>query len=173
MASKQLTIAIFESAPAAEAAVDSLKAWDDDDGDVKLKSLGIISVDDGGKLKVDKVGRHSTYKGAGIGILLAMATPIGLAAGVIGGGALGALHHKGIGISDEDRDRLAGELTDGKAAVGVVSASSQSDAIAAELSRLGGAAESHELDDAAVADVEAAAPPEPATADAPAEVPAG
>ena len=92
---------------------------------------------------------------------------------IVGGGVLGALHHKGIGISDEDRDRLAGELTDGKAAVGVVSDSSQSDAISAELSRLGGAAETHELDDAAVADVDAAAPEEPATAEAPAEVPAG
>ena len=65
--------------------------------DIKLKSVGVLVLDDNGKIKVDKVGRRSTFKGAGIGVILAMATPIGMAAGVVGGAALGALHHKGLG----------------------------------------------------------------------------
>ena len=34
-------------------------------------------------------------------------------------GALGALHHKGLGLHTADRDRIAAELGGGKAAVGV------------------------------------------------------
>ncbi len=49
-----------------------------------------------------------------------MIAPPTLLAGIIGGGVLGALHHKGLGLSAEDRDRIAAELTGGKAAVGVL-----------------------------------------------------
>jgi uncharacterized membrane protein len=162
MASKQLVLAIFPSEGEADAAAEALKRWDDDSDDIKLKSTGILVLDANGALKTDKVGRRSTGKGAGIGILLAMATPIGLAAGIIGGGALGALHHKGLGISQDDRDRLGQELTGGKAAVGTVVDSSQADAVSAKLADLGGTPEAHELDDAAVAEVDAAAEDAPA-----------
>ena len=170
MAAKQLTLAIFDSEAAADAAADSLKAWEKTSDGIKLKSVGILALDDKGKVKVDKVGRRSTGKGAGIGILLAMATPIGLAAGVIGGGVIGALHHKGLGVSADDRDRIGAELAGGKAAVGVVSDSSESAAIAAELAELGGATETHDLDDAAVAEVDTAVAAE-IPADEPAEEP--
>lgn len=163
MATKQLTVAIFESEAAADAASESLTAWEKETGDVKLKSMGILALDDDGKV-VDKVGRRSTGKGAGIGILLAMATPVGLVAGIIGGGIIGALHHKGIGISDDDRARIGAELLGGKAAVGVVTDPSESAAVAAKLSELGGAAETHDLDDAAVAEVDSAVANEPAMA---------
>ena len=46
--------------------------------------------------------------------MLAMIAPPSLLAGVIGGGVLGALHHKGLGLKAEDRDRIAAELIDGK-----------------------------------------------------------
>ncbi len=75
----------------------------------------------------------------------------------IGGAALGALHHKGLGVKQADRDRLAQELTGGKAAVGTVVDSSQAEAVSAKLAELGGAPESHEIDDAAMAEVDAAA----------------
>jgi hypothetical protein len=157
MASKQLVLAIFASESDADAAAEALKRWDDDSDDIKLKSTGILVLDDRGRLKTDKVGRRSTGKGAGIGVILAMATPIGLAAGVIGGAALGALHHKGLGVKQEDRDRLGQELAGGKAAVGTVVDSSQAEAVSAKLAELGGTPESHEIDDAAMADVDAAA----------------
>jgi hypothetical protein len=167
MASKQLVLAIFASEDDADAAAEALKRWDDDSDDIKLKSTGILVLDDKGNLKTDKVGRRSTGKGAGIGIILAMATPIGLAAGVIGGAALGALHHKGLGVKQEDRDRLGQELAGGKAAVGTVVDSSQAEAVSAKLAELGGTPESHDIDDAAMAEVDAAAesaPQEPEAA---------
>jgi uncharacterized membrane protein len=157
MASKQLVLAIFPSEAEADAAAEAMKRWDDESDDIKLKSTGILVLDEQGNLKTDKVGRRSTGKGAGIGLVLAMATPVGLAAGLIGGAALGALHHKGLGIKQEDRDRLGQELTGGKAAVGTVVDSSEADAVTAKLTELGGAPEAHELDDAAMAEADAAA----------------
>jgi len=162
MASKQLVLAIFPSEAEADNAAEALKRWDDESDAIKLKSTGILVLDEKGNLKTDKVGRRSTGKGAGIGVILAMATPIGLAAGIIGGAALGALHHKGLGIKQEDRDRLGQELTGGKAAVGTVVDSSEADAVSAKLGELGGTPETHELDDAAVAEVDAAAQESPA-----------
>ncbi len=167
MASKQLVLAIFASESDADAAAVALKRWDDESDDIKLKSTGILVLDDKGNLKTDKVGRRSTGKGAGIGVILAMATPIGLAAGIIGGAALGALHHKGLGVQQADRDRLGQELNGGKAAVGTVVDSSQAEAVSAKLAELGGTPESHEINDEAMAEVDAAA------AEAPQEAVAG
>jgi hypothetical protein len=167
MASKQLVLAIFASEADADDAAQALKNWDDASDDVKLKSTGILVLDDSGNLKTDKVGRRSTGKGAGIGLILAMATPIGLAAGVIGGAALGALHHKGLGVKQADRDRLGQELAGGKAAVGTVVDNSQANAVSAKLAELGGTPETHELDDTAMADVDAAAEQAPQDAAAP------
>jgi hypothetical protein len=161
MASKQLVLAIFESEADADAAAEALKRWDDASDDIKLKSTGILVLDGHGELKANKVGRRSTGKGAGIGLILAMATPVGAAA-VIGGGILGALHHKGLGISQADRDRLGQELTGGKAAVGTVVDSREAEAVSAKLAELGGTAETHEIDDAAMAEVDAAAEEAPA-----------
>jgi hypothetical protein len=161
MASKQVTLAIFSDEASADAAAEALKRWEGATDDVKLKSVGVLVLDEKGKLKTDKMGRRSTGKGAGIGLVLAMLTPIGLAAGIIGGGILGALHHKGLGLSNEDRERIGTELAGGKAAVGVVSDSSESDAISAKLTELGGTTEVHDLDDQAVAEVDAAAAAEP------------
>jgi hypothetical protein len=76
--------------------------------------------------------------------------------GVIGGGLLGTLHHKGLGLSESDRDRLGAELTGGKAAVGVLAPVAEADAVTAKLTELGGAAESHEVTDEALEEAHAA-----------------
>ena len=167
MAHKQLVLAIFESESDADAAAKALKVWDDADEDIKLKSTGILALDERGQLKTDKVGRRSIGKGAGIGVILAMATPVGAAA-VLGGAVLGALHHEGLGISHEERARLGRELSGGKAAVGTVVDPAQAEAVSAKLAELGGKPETHELDDAAMAEVDAAAAEE-APQDAPVE----
>ena len=70
--------------------------------------------------------------------MLAIIAPPSLLAGVIGGGVLGALHHKGLGLKAEDRDRIAAELTDGKAAVGVLAADVEATEVSAKLTELGG-----------------------------------
>ena len=92
--------------------------------------------------------------GAGIGLVLAMLTPIGMAIGIIGGGILGALHHNCLIISKSDRERIGHELEGGKAAVAVVTDKTSALGLAAELASLGGTPESHELDDAAEAAID-------------------
>jgi uncharacterized membrane protein len=157
MATKQLILAIYESEAAAKAAAEQLKIWDTEQPLITLKSVGVLALDSNGKLKAEEVGRRSTGKGAGIGMVLAMATPIGLAAGLVGGAVLGALHHKGLGLSNEDRERLGKELADGKAAVGVLIDPLQAPAVTSMLAGLGGTLETHDVDDAALAEVDAAA----------------
>ena len=80
----------------------------------------LLALDDNGKIKTHKLGRRNVGKGAGIGLLLAVIAPPTLLAGVIGGGVLGAFHHKGLGLRPADRDRIASQLTGGQAAVGVL-----------------------------------------------------
>ena len=115
-----------------------------DSGLAEDDAIGVLVLNNKGEVKVDKVGKRTIGKGAGIGLALALFTPVGLAAGLIGGGALGALHHKGLGLDKADRDRIAAELGDGKAAVGVLTPAAEAVAVKAGLTELGGAAESYE-----------------------------
>ncbi len=161
--SKHVVLAIFRDEAAADAAAEGLKGWEQaSDKSIRLDAVGILVLDEHGDIKADKVGHRTSGKGAGIGLVLAMLTPIGLAGGIIGGGILGALHHKGLGLSDGDRERLASELQGGRAAVGVLAEWYESDAISAKLAELGGIPEVHALDDESVAEVDAAAEDAPA-----------
>jgi hypothetical protein len=170
MADKQLVLAIFKDEAAADAAVQSLKDWDKADEDIKLNAIGVLVLDDKGKIKSHKLGRRSVGKGAGIGLLLALITPVGWVAGVLGGGVLGALHHKGLGLKAEDRDRIAAELSDGKAAVGVLAAEVEATEISAKLADLGGTPEIHAVSEEAAAEAAEVAPAvEEAEAAAPGE----
>ena len=69
---------------------------------------------------------------------------------MIGGTAVGALHHKNLGLSDADKARLTVDLNAGKAAVGVLAHYDSAPAIADRLTQLGGASEAHELTDEAL-----------------------
>jgi uncharacterized membrane protein len=158
MSDKQLVLAIFKDEAAADAAAESLKQWDKADDDFKLNAIGVLVLDDKGKIKNQKLGRRSTAKDAGIGLVLAIIAPVTLLAGAIGGGVLGALHRKGLGIKDEDRERIAAELTDGKAAVGVLAADVDAAAVSAKLTELGGSAEVLTVSEEAVAEVDEVAP---------------
>jgi uncharacterized membrane protein len=170
MAEKQLVLAIFKDEAAADAAVQSLKDWDKADEDIKLNAIGVLVLDDKGKVKSHKLGRRSVGKGAGIGLLLALITPVGWVAGVLGGGVLGALHHKGLGLKAEDRDRIAAELTDGKAAVGVLAAEVEATEISAKLADLGGTPEIHAVSEEAASEAAEVVPAvEEAEAAAPGE----
>jgi hypothetical protein len=138
MSDKQVVLAIFENEGKADAAVQSMKDWDKADDDIKLNAIGVLVLDDKGKVKTHKLGKRSVGKGAGIGVILAIIAPPSLLAGVIGGGVLGALHHKGLGIKADERERIGAELADGKAAVGVLAAAVEASAISAKLAELGG-----------------------------------
>jgi len=90
--------------------------------------------------------------------VLFLAGPAILGVGVIGGTAVGALHHKNLGLSDGDKARLTVELTAGKAAVGVLAHSDTAPAISDRLTQLGGEPEAHELTDEALQTAETATP---------------
>ena len=157
--SKQVVLAIFNDEAAADAAVESLKAWDEVDDDIKANAIGVLVLDEKGKLKNHKLGRRTTGKGAGIGIALAVIAPPTLLAGAIGGGVLGALHKKGLGLDSADRERLASHLTGGKAAVGVLAAAGdQTYTISLKLTELGGTVDTFNVSEEDVAEVDEVAP---------------
>jgi hypothetical protein len=160
MAEKTLVLGIFADEAAADAAVATLKGWDKASEEVKLGAIGVLVIDDKGQLKEHKLGQRSTKKGAGIGLVLAVIAPPTLLVGLVGGGVLGGLHKKGLGLSDGDRERLGAELAGGKAAVGVLAPSGEASLISDKLTELGGMPEVHDVTDEALAEVAAAAPAE-------------
>jgi hypothetical protein len=145
MADRTLVLAIFEDEAAADSAARDLK----DSGLTSTDAIGVLAVDATGKLKEEKVGARSTGKGAGVGGALPP-RPAALGVGVIGGAAAGALHHKGLGLTDSDREHIGKELTNGKAAVGVLTPFNESSMISAKLGELGGASEEHTVSDEAL-----------------------
>ena len=157
MSNKTVVLAIFPNEAAADTAAASLK----DSGMTRGDAMGVLVLDANGKLKADKVGKRSWGKGAGIGAVVALCTPVGLAAGVIGGGLLGALHHKNLGLDEADRYRIGSELEGGKAAVGVLAPVAEATLVADKLAELGGTPETYPISDE---DVQAAQ--ETATANA-------
>jgi hypothetical protein len=146
MASRQLVLAVFPDEIAADSAAVALKESGIADGD----AIGILVLDANGKLKQDKVGAHSTGKGASIGGVIAVLGPVLLGPAVLAGAAAGALHHKNLGLSDADKARLSVELNAGKAAVGVMPHFDTAPAVSDRLTQLGGHPESHELNDEAL-----------------------
>jgi len=161
MADKQLVLAIFSDEAAADKAVDALKTWDESYASIKLDAIGVLVLDKHGKIKAHKAGNRMTGTGAGIGLVLAMLTPPTFIAGLIVGGALGALHRKGLGLSSADRERIGHELEGGKAAVGVLAEGDQTKAITSVLVDLGGVPEVHVISAAALDEAAAAAAAEP------------
>ena len=158
MAGKTVILGFFDDEAAADDAVEQLKTWDKADDDIKLNAIGVLVLDENGKVKTHKLGKRSVGKGAGIGILLAVIAPPTLLAGAIGGGLLGAFHHKGLGLNSGDRDRIASQLDGGRAAVGVLAKEDQAEAIRERLTAIGGTVEVHEVTEEAVAEVEEAVP---------------
>jgi hypothetical protein len=153
MSNKTVVLAIFSTEAAADSAAESLK----DSGVAKRDAIGVLVLDEKGKIKTEKVGKRSLGKGAGIGVALALVTPVGLGAGLIGGGLLGALHHKNLGLGEADRDRIGKELEGGKAAVGVLAPVSETSVVASKLTDLGGMTEAHEVSDEVLEEAHTAA----------------
>ena len=163
MADQQLVLGIFADEAAADVAVKWLKDWDKATEEIKLGAIGILVIDEFGKLKEHKLGARSGKKGAGIGLVLAVVAPPTLLAGIVGGGVLGHFHHKGLGLSTEDRERIVGELRGGKAAVGVLAKGDDVAAVSAQLTDLDGIVEVHEATEEAVEAVAAAVGDTPTT----------
>jgi hypothetical protein len=152
MAEKQLVLSFFADEPAADAAALALK----DSGVAGGDAIGLLVLDDAGELRVEKVGARSWAAGAGIGACLLVLGPAALGVGIIGGTAAGALHHKGLKMTDADKARISGDLGAGKAAVGVLAKIDESPAVQAKLTELGGATSSHDVVDEAALQAAAA-----------------
>ena len=59
MADNQVVLGIFADEAAADAAVETLKAWDQATADVKLSAIGVLVVDETGQIKEHKLGSRS------------------------------------------------------------------------------------------------------------------
>jgi len=147
-------LAIFPDEPAADSAAVALKESGIAHGD----AIGIMVIDDHGKLKQHKVGARSVGKGAAVGGVIAVVGTAVLGPAILVGAGVGALHHKHVGLNDADKERLAEELSSGKAAVGVMAELDQASAVADRLTELGGQAQQHELSDEALEAAEATEP---------------
>jgi hypothetical protein len=146
MADRHLVLAVFPDELAADSAAADLKQSGIADGE----AIGILVLDADGKLKQDKVGAHSTGKGAAIGGVIGVFGAAFLGPAVVTGMAVGALHHKNLGLSDADKARLSNELSAGKAAVGVMAPFDTAPAISDRLTQLGGTPEQYELTEEAL-----------------------
>ena len=137
----QLLIAYFPSKDSAEKAAHELKEWDKEYENIKLGAIGIISQDDEGHIKTEKIGSRATSEGAKWGILAGavagiLTGGIGLVGGALAGLAIGSItgtmFHRGLGMSDEEKKRLEEHLMGGGVALAVMAQENQS-----EESRLG------------------------------------
>jgi uncharacterized membrane protein len=143
---KQLVLGIFPSLESAESAVKNLLSGASDYSDMHVGSIGILVLDDKGKLKEIKRGQRMGGRGATIGLAVAALTPVGLIAGLAGGAALGHFRQQGPKFSAEDQARLAAKLEGGKAALGVIVQAAQADLMADVMNGLGGTVQAHEVD---------------------------
>src|SRR5438874_12509456 len=119
MSDKQVVLAVFDDEAAADAAVNQVKSWDKATDEIKLSSIGVLVMDDRGKIKTHKMSARSMGKGAGIGLILVMLTPVWLVAGTVGGAVLGRLHSTGLGLDETVRDRTTAARERGRAVVRV------------------------------------------------------
>jgi uncharacterized membrane protein len=154
LSDKKLVLAIFGDESLADSAAASLREWDKADKNIKMSAIGIMALDKDGHIKMEKMGRRSTLKGAGIGAVLALITPVGLVAGVAGGSLVGALHRKGLGLDREYREMVESELMDGKAAVGVLIEPEHAAEVMARMKDLGGTPEAHSLSEETLTEVD-------------------
>ena len=152
---RNLIVAYFDTADEADAVAVKLKHWDKDHKEIKLGGMGIITMEDG-KLKTDKVGARAAGTGAKWGTILGAAG--GLAAGLLTGGiglipgaiaglglgtGTGALFHKRVGLTDEDKARLTKHFEDGGAALAVMADDFEVEPTKAEIAELCGDVENY------------------------------
>ena len=161
----QLVLAFFENEAAADAAVESLKAWDKANDTIKLGGIGVLVKDEDGKIKQHKLGPRAIGAGIGVGLVLGLLVALlpgvvllaGLTGGAIAGGVAGSLFHQAANLSEEDLARYDAELDNGRAAVGVMCDEDEVEATVAQLTGSGGTPAVHAVSDEGMAQAEAAA----------------
>ena len=167
---KHVVIAYFPGADKADMAANQLKEWDRANDDIKLGGIGILTWEEG-KVKTHKVGGRAAGKGSKWGLALGAATGIlsggvtligGALAGAAGGAVMGSFFHKGLGLSDADKQRLDKHLQEGGAALVAMADEAEVDPTKAELASLGGTVEDYQVPEETVEKVEEATDVKPA-----------
>lgn len=159
---RNLILSYFPTVDDANEAAQHMKQWDKDRKDIKLGGMGVITMEDG-KLKTHKVGSRAGGTGAKWGLILGAAAGIlsggltliggalaGLAAGAVGG----ALFHKKLGMTDDDKLRLEMHLNDGGAALAVMVDDEEMGPTRAELFNCGGEVEHYIVPDETMDELE-------------------
>jgi len=106
--------------------------------------MGVLALDDG-QLCVDKVGGRSWGVGGLIGASALILGPGMLGVGIIAGTLAGGLHHKSLGMTDDEQARLVEALQGGGAALGIKVLAEDWARVMVELQKLGGSPESYEV----------------------------
>ncbi len=162
----QLVVSYYENRGMAEEAAESLKKWDKANSDIKLGAVAVLGLDEYGTLKADEIGQRDTGKGAlwgaaigtAVGVLTAGVGVIpGLLIGTAVGGGAGALNHKSLGMTDEDRAKMVDQLRHGGAALAVMADDFEVAAVEAEMARLGGRSEHYRIPDVTAEELRLAA----------------
>jgi uncharacterized membrane protein/predicted flap endonuclease-1-like 5' DNA nuclease len=169
---RNLIVAYFPNADAADRAGQQLKQWDKSETEIKLGGMGVI-VEKDGRLETELIGSRAAGTGAKWGTILGatggLATGVLALTGVLTGGiglipaaiaglvigtAGGALLHKKVGMSDADRDRLLAHLRNGGAALAVMADDHEVEPTKAELATLGGQVEAYAIPDAVMEEID-------------------
>jgi len=118
-----VVVAFFKDEASAQSAIESLKAWDEADDDIKLGAIGTI-YKEGDEVKTHvphRIGRGATV-GAAVGLIAgALTGGIGLLGGVLAGGALGgvtgAFLKQAVNLDKTEIERIGQQLDAGMTAV--------------------------------------------------------
>jgi uncharacterized membrane protein len=152
-----MVVAYYVNDDVAHGAAEALKKWDDANDAIELGAIAVLTVNPNtGELEAQDVGQRNTKKGALWGTAIGAAVGIlsggialipGMILGAGGGAAIGAMDHKGIGMTDEDRERMAENLRRGGAALAVMADDFEVEATKEELARGGGVVEAYDVPD--------------------------
>ena len=120
MGSRAVVLAVFMDETTADSAAGLLS----DSGVAGSEAIGILALDENGEVKAEKIGTYGTGGQVGVGVALSVIPPV----------------DPGVGAA----------LRAGRAAVGVLAAVDEADAISARLAALGGTPQAHVVSDDAL-----------------------
>jgi len=147
-------IATFDSSAQAEQAANDLLDWDKTNPNISPGAIGVLTKNKKGEIQTRSYPARNTGKGAkvgvGIGVVAAVLsggltlipTAIG---GAIVGAAAGSLAHKGLGLTDTEKNQLNADLNNECAAIVVMCDDSDAKAISDYLTLEGGRTLSHAI----------------------------
>ena len=147
---EQVIVAFFESTKESDSAAEALMNWDKANEDIKLGSIGHITLDDG-EVKMKQYGKSRTGRGALVGGVLGFVAAgvtggLSLVAGALGGGAIGGvigkLDKNNFGLSDDSIAEIKEHLEGGGSALVALCDDFEIEATMVELEALGGKAQS-------------------------------